>query len=76
MSSPNIKNVYLADEITGAGTLVNLKKWCSTIISDGSKFGYYVNEDKSWLIVKNKNILNEAQQVIANSDIKFTTEGN
>ena len=38
ISSPKVKNVYLADEITGAGTLVNFKKWCSTIISDGSKF--------------------------------------
>ena len=47
ISSPNIKNVCLADDITGAGTLVNLKNWWSTIISEGSKFGYYVNEDKS-----------------------------
>ena len=54
---------------------MNLKKWWSTIISEGSKFGYYVNEDKSWLVVKNKNLLNEAQQVFSNSDIKFTTEG-
>ena len=73
MSSPNVNNVCLADDITGAGTLVNLKKWWSTIIFEGSKLGYYVNEDKSWLIVKNKNLLNEAQQ-ISNSDIKFTTE--
>ena len=58
ISSANVKNVYLADDITGAGTLVNLKKWWSTIISEGSKFGYYVNEDKSWLIVKSKNLLN------------------
>ena len=75
ISSPNIKNVCLADDITGAGTLVNLKKWWSTIISEGSKFGYYVNEGKSWLIVKNKNLLNKAQQIFSNSDIKFTTEG-
>ena len=75
ISSPNVKNVCLADDITGAGTLVNLKKWWSTIISEGSKFGYYVNEDKSWLIVKNKNLLNEAQQTLSTSDIKFTTEG-
>ena len=46
ISSGNVKNVCSADDITGAGTLVNLKKWCSRIISEGSKFGYYVNEDK------------------------------
>ena len=27
ISSPNVKNVCLADDITGTGTLVNLKKW-------------------------------------------------
>ena len=75
ISSPNVKNVCLAVDITDAGTLVNLEKWWSTIISKGSKFGYYINEDKSWLIVKNKNLLNEAQQIFSNSDIKFTTEG-
>ena len=60
ISSPNVKNVCLADDITGAGTLVNLKKGWPIIISEGSKFGCYVNEDKSWLIVRNKNILNDA----------------
>ena len=58
-----------------AGTLVNVKTWWSTIIHEGSKFGYYVNEDKSWLIIKNKNLLNEAQQIFWNSDIKLTTGG-
>ena len=46
-----------------AGTLVNVKTWWSAIIHEGSKFGYYVNEDKSWLIIKNKNLLNEAEQI-------------
>ena len=68
ISSPNVKNVCLADDITGTGTLVNLKKWWSTIISKGSN-------SKSWLIVKNKNLLNKTQQIFSNSDIKFTTEG-
>ena len=64
----------LAHDITGAGTLVNLINWWSIITSEGSKFVYYVNEDQSWLIVKNRNLLNEAQQMFSNSDIKFTTK--
>ena len=75
ISSTNVKNVCLADDITGAGTLVNLKKGWPTIISEGSKFGCYVNKDKSWLIVRNKNLLNDAQQIFSNSVIKFTSEG-
>ena len=64
----------LAHDKAGAGTLVNLINWWSIITSEGSKFGYYVNEDQSWLIVKNRNLLNEAQQIFSNSDIKFTTK--
>ena len=75
ISSSSVKSVCLADDITGPGTLVDLRKLWSTIISEGSKFGYYVNEDKSWLIVKNKKLLNEAQQIFSKSDIKLTTEG-
>ena len=40
LSSPNVKNVCLPDDITGAGTLVNLKKWWSIITSEGSKVCY------------------------------------
>ena len=40
LSSPNVKNVCLPDDITGAGTLVNFKKWWSTITSEGSKVCY------------------------------------
>ena len=32
MSSPNVKNVCLADDITRSGTLVSFKKWWSAII--------------------------------------------
>ena len=32
MSSPNVKNVCLADDITRSRTLVNFKKWWSAII--------------------------------------------
>ena len=61
--SPNVENLYLADGITDTGTLVNLKKWWSVIISKGSRFGCYGSEVKSWLIVKNKNLFDEAQQI-------------
>ena len=67
ISSRNVKNLCLADDITGAGKLVNSKKSWSKIISEGLKFGYYVNEDKS--------LLNEAQQIFSNFDIKFSPKG-
>ena len=42
----NVKNVCLADDITGACSIVNLLYWWSKIISEGAKFGYFVNEKK------------------------------
>ena len=75
ISHPNVKNVCLADDITGAGSLYNLKQWWSTIISEGSKFGYYVNEDKSWVIVKDKKLLSEAIVMFSDTEIKLTAEG-
>ena len=45
--SPTTSQVSLADDITGAGKILDLRKWSDTIISEGKKFGYYVNQSKS-----------------------------
>ena len=44
-------------------------------ISEGKKFGYYVNESKSWLIIKNPNHLDHAQNIFKDTGIKITCEG-
>ena len=41
ITSPEVRQVYLADD--------NLMMW-KNLISEGKKFGYLVNEKKSWLI--------------------------
>ena len=53
----------------------NLKLWWELLISEGEKYGYFVNASKSWLIAKNSDLLNHARVVFQNSDIKFTKEG-
>ena len=75
ISSPQIKQVWLADDATGAGSLTDLKKWWDTISDQGSKFGYFVNEGKSWLIIKNADHRERAEQIFEQSDIKITTSG-
>ena len=45
--SPTTSQVSLADDITGAGKILDLRKWSDTIISEGKKFGYYVSQSKS-----------------------------
>ena len=74
-NAPNAKQVWLADDATGAGKIPDLKGWWDTVIRDGPKFGYYVNESKSWLILKDPSKLQMVKEVFAGSDIKITTEG-
>ena len=75
LTSPSVKRVWLADDATGAGKLLDLREWWDTIIQHGSKLGYHVNETKSWLIVKEGSKMEEAKSIFAGTAIKFTSEG-
>ena len=71
----NVMQVWLADDATGAGCLTDLKLWWDTIIDCGKKYGYYVNEGKSWIILKNNDLLQRAQRIFQGTSINFTIEG-
>ena len=71
----SIRQVWLADDATAAGKLKPLKDWWGAIIAEGAKIGYNVNEAKSWLIIKNPEILQEAKTLFHDTAIKFTVEG-
>ena len=45
------------------------------MIESGSRMGYYVNESKSWLILKDSNKLEEAKRIFNATSIQYTTEG-
>ena len=45
--SSEVRQVCLADDISGAGSLDDLIIWWKSVISEGKKFGYLVNEKKS-----------------------------
>ena len=70
-----IKQVWLADDVTGAGKLRELRYWWDKVIEEGEKIGYYVNESKSWLIIKDPTKLNQAKEMFTDTQIKFTAEG-
>jgi hypothetical protein len=69
-----IKQAGFADDLSGAGSLVDLKAWWEKIASLGPKIGYYAKISKSWLIVKPE-FEAEAQEIFAGSGINITTEG-
>ena len=72
---PNVFQVWLADDATGAGNLNELKKWWDLIVKEGEKFGYFVKPSKSWLILKNPEKLNETKALFESSPINITTAG-
>ena len=46
------KQCWFADDASGAGTAIQLKKWWDTLIEDGPGYGYHPKDDKCWLITK------------------------
>ena len=75
IKSPAVKQVWVADDATGAGKLKQLKEWWDIIITNGINIGYYVNASKSWLILKDPERMNEAKTIFADTAIKVTIEG-
>ena len=74
-STTNIYQVWLADDATGAGGLLDLKNWWDLVTFEGRRYGYHVKPAKSWLILKDASKLAEAEEIFRNSPIKITTTG-
>ena len=72
---PNVSQVWLADDATSAGKLPHLKDWWDMVIHEGEKFGYYVNADKSWIILKNPEDRQAAEEIFKDTNINITTSG-
>ena len=70
-----VKQVWLADNATAGGSIANLKIWWDGIIEEGAKFGYLVNQRKSWLILKNVSKFENAKEIFSNSPINLSTSG-
>ena len=68
------KQYWFADDASGAGTAIQLKKWWDTLIEDGPEYGYHPKDDKCWLITKpeKEEIIRE---IFKETEINITTEG-
>lgn len=67
--------VWLADDASGVGTLDSLYEWWSTIINEGRRYGYYVNQKKSCLILKNPDDLKRATEIFNDLEITISVDG-
>ena len=74
-SHNTVSQVWLADDATGVGGLSALLDWWKDIIAEGTKYGYYVNEQKSCLILKNPEDLDRAREIFANTKIDIKLDG-
>ena len=68
------KTAAYADDLTATGTIMRLRNWQEALCRLGRKFGYFPEGGKSWLIVKEK-VVQKAQSVFKDTNIKTTTEG-
>jgi hypothetical protein len=74
ISTPDVKQVWLADDASAAGKLEDLNKWYQNLEAEGKNHGYNVNGKKSWLIVKSREMEEQAKTIFGNT-VKITSEG-
>ena len=71
---PETKQVWYADNATGAGSCSNLRKWWDRISSVGPKYGYFPKSSKSHLVVKPE-FEESAKSIFEGTNICITTGG-
>ena len=70
ISTPGVRQVWLADDSAGGGQIVPLHNWYNYLSQEGKKYGYLVNGPKSWLKSNNsKSNVNLSPSSIKNIDI-------
>ena len=68
-----MSQVWLADDAAGGGKLKDLLVWYDKLVDCGTKWGYLVNGNKSWLITKPEKE-KEAKEIIGEK-VNITTDG-
>ena len=71
---PDVKQVWYADDATGAGSCENLRQWWHEIEHFGPTFGYYPNGAKTYLIVKEE-FEDKAKALFADTNVHITING-
>ena len=68
------RQVWYADDATGAGTLEQVNRWWTQLNEQGPAFGYFPNAEKTWLLVKDHK-REEAIKLFAGSGVSITSDG-
>ena len=71
---PDVKQVWYADDATGAATCTKLRCWWDELSTHGPLFGYYPNAPKTHLVVKEEHE-DSAIEAFHGTGVQITTEG-
>ena len=69
------KQVWYADDSSSGGKIREMRKWWDELTSSGPKYGYFPKPCKTIMIVKNEALLQEANEVFGNTEIKIDVDG-
>ena len=68
------QQIWYADDSSAAGSVHQTRSWWNKLKELGPMYGYFVNPNKSWLVVKEEH-LEIAQSCFSDTDIQITTAG-
>ena len=72
--SPDVKQIWYADDATAAGKLPDLRKWWEKLLTIGPSFGYFVDPSKTWLVTKDGHV-GLASEIFGDTSVNITTQG-
>ena len=71
---PTVKQVWYADDATGAASCSDLRAWWDSLLEHGKGFGYHPNTNETHFIVKEQ-FLENAKQQCAGTNVNITVQG-
>ena len=74
-TNPEVKQVWYADDGTGAGKIAHLRPYWDSLCKQGPSFGYFPKASKSVVIIKDPSLLDHAKEAFAGVDIEITCDG-
>ena len=75
LADERITQIWYADDSSAAGKLEDLKEWWERMKEVGPKHGYFPKPSKTYLIVKNPELVNNARRLFDNDGVTITTDG-
>ena len=66
------KQSWFADDSSAIGKLKEIRKWWQILHTEGPKYGYHPKPSKCNLIIKNADLLQEANRLFSGTGIKIS----